>query len=680
MNTPINNGEEVGNNIVFASIGCFVVAVAIICGTVSGLFLRIVQQGAEIADNVPTPVVATPTRSAAQDFPTPTPFAGQDSANQAEIPDSLGLELPAQIDQSNPTQAMKASLIRWQSAFYPTNDYFESAQRLGSTDPGKRTRLAPTYNIGDTEEFITDSGVQEATLLAATANIYFWVDSDLRYDSAEMQALAQRFEQDYLPLLENNFGQVWTPGMDGDPHFTVLHLEEFEEGSELGFFDSGDEYPRAINSSSNEQEIIYLNMAAMELGSDLYFGTMVHEVQHLVQWHNDANEETWLDEGLGQLVETMAGLNSVDTFYDWQVDTSVQLNGWNYDDEDAVFAHYGAAYLFTLYFWEQLGDAALRELAQHPQNGMRSARAVLVRYAPGTPLEEFLADWAVALWFDDENAGIPYHFRSKEFSQPEARHTFNSLPDSRTDTISQFGLHYLELNQPGPVTVSFAGDSVVPLLPHSPPSGDHIWFAPPVENIAAQMTANFDLSAVSAATLTFNHWYELEEDWDYVYVTASTDGGNTWELLSADGSTAGQYGPGFNGTLDGWRSESVSLNRFAGQQLLLRFEMLTDGAINLGGYALDNIAIPEIGYSSDAETDDGRWQLDGFMRTTWLLPQTWSVQWAPADTNGDIFELPVNEIGEGRLEVNAGMGEGILIIMPQTEFNSATLDYWIEVR
>ena len=50
--------------------------------------------------------------------------------------------------------------------------------------------------------------------------------------------------------------------------------------------------------------------------------------------------------------------------------------------------------------------------------------------------------------------------------------------------------------------------------------------------------------------------------------------------------------------------------------------MITDDAINRPGMALDDVSIPEIGYSDDFEQDSGGdWQAEGWLWTDNRLPQ-----------------------------------------------------------
>ncbi len=64
----------------------------------------------------------------------------------------------------------------------------------------------------------------------------------------------------------------------------------------------------------------------------------------------------------------------------------------------------------------------------------------------------------------------------------------------------------------------------------------------------------------------------------------------------------------------------MDISEFAGQQVWLRFEYITDAAVYAEGFLVDDISIPEIDYSSDFENDDGGWQADGFVRINNLLP------------------------------------------------------------
>jgi hypothetical protein len=148
------------------------------------------------------------------------------------------------------------------------------------------------------------------------------------------------------------------------------------------------------------------------------------------------------------------------------------------------------------------------------------------------------------------------------------------------------------------------------------------------------LTRNFDFrDHTGPLTLTFWTWYDLEEDWDYLYLETSADDGETWEIVTTPSGTGedpsgNSYGWAYNGLsgADGrWIQETIDLSEFAGSQVLIRFEYVTDAAVNGEGLLLDDIAIPEINYFSDFELDDGGWDAAGFVRIQNHIPQTYQL-------------------------------------------------------
>ena len=116
--------------------------------------------------------------------------------------------------------------------------------------------------------------------------------------------------------------------------------------------------------------------------------------------------------------------------------------------------------------------------------------------------------------------------------------------------------------------------------------------------------------SVTAAALDYRAWYYLEDGWDYGYVSASADGGVTWQILTPPHATTANpvgnaYGTGYTGQSGSWVDESVSLDAYAGKHILLRFEVISDDAITQPGLAIDDLSIPAIGYHSDLEADGG---------------------------------------------------------------------------
>ena len=141
-------------------------------------------------------------------------------------------------------------------------------------------------------------------------------------------------------------------------------------------------------------------------------------------------------------------------------------------------------------------------------------------------------------------------------------------------------------------------------------------------------------STVTDPKLAFWTWYGIEVDYDYAYVTVSTDGGTHWTPLKTESSSAtdpnGQnLGNGISGTSSGetatgWRRLTADLSPYLGKQVQLRFEYVTDGNLNFGGFAVDDIEIPGLPLD-DGEADNG-WTTSGFIRSTNLVSQRFALQ------------------------------------------------------
>ncbi len=116
--------------------------------------------------------------------------------------------------------------------------------------------------------------------------------------------------------------------------------------------------------------------------------------------------------------------------------------------------------------------------------------------------------------------------------------------------------------------------------------------------------------------------YEIEAEWDYAFLEASSDGGSTWTPVMTNLSDSEDHpghnqsgfnnsGAGLTGTTDGWVDLTATVPDGTNA---LRFRYRTDGAAVEPGLKVDNITLAgtEIG---TAETDEG-WTFNGFRRTT----------------------------------------------------------------
>jgi len=683
--------------------GCAVLSVALACVSIMVIaavffaFWTVDRTVSDLSTEIAPRITAQP--PALSEFPSePTdaaapvatviPNAAEAPSNAAEIEAEFPIFFPhEEIDQTPLDESHWYNLERLMELMHPARDYYENATRLGPGNLGDRTVNRAPYQIGDRQVFRTDEGRLEADLLAITEHAYFWVDSSLEFNSEAVQVEADRFEEEFYPVVHQLFGEEWRPGVDNDIHFSVLHLAQYNGDGELGFFNSGDEYPWAIVIDSNQQEMVYLNMANLSLGDDLYHGTLIHEMQHLIQWHNDANESIWLTEGLAQLAELYAGLDTVDTVTDYLHNPDTQLNSWDYEDEDAIYAHYGAAYLFSVYLWEQLGKTAISKLAVEEADGLAAVRSVLSFFQPEIPLEQFVGNWAVANYLDDLDAGPEYGYANLRLHRPVMAEEISSADYNAVKSINQYGVHYIKLDHTGPTTVTFAGDTTTMLMEGTNTTSRQIWYAPAPDEIDAQLTSEVDLSGVDSASLDFAIWYDIELGFDFLYVTISSDGGVIWDVLEPDHSSQGEFGPALSGRsqdesddVDGWVNESIDLSSYAGQEVRIRFELLTDSAISGGGVAIDNIEVPELAFLLDADNEGMTWSANGFAKIGRVLPQQWVVNLIEEGVTPRVTELVLDENNQGQWTIELKEDGGVLVVTALNAFVDTPASYWLAVN
>ncbi|MEU9038042.1 immune inhibitor A domain-containing protein [Streptomyces sp. NPDC048352] len=139
------------------------------------------------------------------------------------------------------------------------------------------------------------------------------------------------------------------------------------------------------------------------------------------------------------------------------------------------------------------------------------------------------------------------------------------------------------------------------LLVHLPPSttrtdltdpyeGTRQWWSGTGDFMDNTLTRPLDLTT-GAATLTARLWYDLEQDFDFLTVEASTDGGTTWTALPGTVGGAPIPAKGISGTATAWTDLSVPLAALTGRNVHLRVRATSDGNTHGRGATLDDIRI-----------------------------------------------------------------------------------------
>lgn len=533
----------------------------------------------------------------------------------------------------------------------------------------------------------------QATLRDVTPHVYFWVQDGVKIDESEMKALVDEFENKIYPNNREFFGGEWSPGIDGDEHIYILYARGL--GSSIaGYFSSSDSVHPLVQEYSNGHEMFLLNADNTFLGEEFTYGVLAHEFQHMIHWKQDRNETSWLNEGSSELA---AFLNGYDPGgFDWVYinDPDLQLNDWP-NDQNATTPHYGAGFLFMAYFLDRFGEDATKLLVKDPANGLDSVEGVLREISAADPetgapisADDFFMDWAVTNFVLDSSIGDGrYIYKNYPGAhRASASETISSCPQaSATREVHQYGVDYIAIKCEGEFTISFTGSTVTGLLPADPYSGQYAFWSNKGDESDMTLTREFDFSAVSAPIeLSFRTWYDIETDWDYLYVEAS-ENGETWEILTTSTGTGtdpsgNSYGWGYTGTTNGWIEERIDLSAYAGKKIWIRFEYLTDAAVNGEGFLLDDVKVDAAGYQSDFETDDGGWQAEGFVRIQNILPQTFGLALIKtSDSSVTMIDLSPEQTAEIPLSLAPGES-AYLVVSGTTRFTREPGIYQIEIR
>jgi hypothetical protein len=590
----------------------------------------------------------------------------------------------------------------------PTRDVRELAMRF-RPDVGEIplvvNQRAPNYHVGDRLEFWAhnmSNGTNftvTAELLHKTDVAYVWVEVDQRADVDRMVEAVDRFSTQSYPSLRAFFGSEWKPGVDNDPRLHILHATGLGSGI-AGYYSSSDEYSRLAQPQSNEKEMFYIDLdwanGLFGVSAQSYDTVLAHEFQHMVHWYTDRNEETWVNEGLSEFAQDVAGFGPTITFSrDFIRVPDTQLNSWGIGSAGNN-AHYGAAYLFMTYFAQRFGPELTRALVAHPANGILGFDDVLAATESGLTFNDLFADWVVANYVDDPDAlgreGL-YGYRSFTQEQPPLDASYNEYPTVlRQSTVANYGTDYLLLEGEGDLIFHFHGDTMTQLADLQSTTQRYFWWSSRGDNSDVRLTRRFDLSDLPPETpveMMVGLWWEIEQGYDFAYVTASRDG-EIWTILpgtsTAESDSSNSLGPGYTGSSEGWRTERFDLSAFAGEEVIVRFEYVTDDALNRRGLFVKDVAIPAIDYAGDFEQGADGWESEGWLFTDNQLRQDWIIQLLTLEngTLAAVERVEVNAQGRVSLQVpDLGSGRSAVIAISGAApvmMEAAPYEYWIDIH
>ena len=301
--------------------------------------------------------------------------------------------------------------------------------------------IDPSYDLSKREEI-------SATLQKISQNLYFYID-DSWWNSLDdsqrneiglaLDNLAAEFKYKIYSFLTSTFGEEWKPGIDNNDTITIL-FHRMKEGAG-GYFNSGDEYPRAQNPRTNKREMVYLNTD--DLKSPLIKSYLAHEFTHLITFNQKdrlrgVSEEVWLNEARADFSSTLLGYD--DKYQASNLEQKVRTFLANPNDSLTEWSNqttdYGALNLFTQYLVDHYGIKILADSLQSSKTGIPSINEALAKNGFQEDFSKIFTDWTIAVSLGDCQVGEKYCYKNENLKNFRVIPSLIFLPSTQKTTLS----------------------------------------------------------------------------------------------------------------------------------------------------------------------------------------------------------------------------------------------------
>jgi hypothetical protein len=315
-----------------------------------------------------------------------------------------------------------------------------------------------------------------ATLRKTGSKVKIWVE-DSSWDSSfvtqsEVDAIYEALEISTSPTsLDPNKGIVEIdnllfgdpPNKDGDGiiDFLILDIKDSFDPDEnnfsfiAGYFFPVDQQNKSSNQFSNEMDLLYLDSTPGIFYNEnrrtaTVLSTTAHELQHLIHYNYDKDEEDWVNEGLSEIAGLYCGYG-ISFPYLYLKNTNVALTDWSDEVSD-----YSRVNLWTLYISEQIGHDFIKALTQNLLNGISAYQQLLPSFT-SLNFDDIFKDWTVANYVNNPVINNRYgyqNFLAKGYRAADTE-TIYQFPDSRVTTIENYGTQYFRFRAEDTLEVNF---------------------------------------------------------------------------------------------------------------------------------------------------------------------------------------------------------------------------------
>jgi hypothetical protein len=336
--------------------------------------------------------------------------------------------------------------------------------------PGE-TRLFSVYNANTTNY----DEINATLKVVGPHSLIYSNFSSTEISDSTLLAINHSFNNIIYPNLTRFFGSPPDIDSNGKTIILILDIQDRFGGPQYiaGFFDPTHQYPVSQAPESEESEILHIdgNEGKSNLDTGKY-DVIAHELQHMIHFGIDNDEETWLDEGASMFSEYLIGEDPFETSTyknAFSSNSDVSLTYWDYyDNNSLLFANYASAYVFYRYLAEKFGGSdVIKNLVNHPENGIKSIEKTLNDSGHIITFPELFRNWTIANLLNNVSlANGSYGYENLTFTMG-IEQSYSTFPISRTEnTVPYWGTDYLEfdISINNPFTFEFQGTNTSEFL------------------------------------------------------------------------------------------------------------------------------------------------------------------------------------------------------------------------
>ncbi|MDR2746571.1 MAG: hypothetical protein LBB77_03910 [Treponema sp.] len=250
--------------------------------------------------------------------------------------------------------------------------------------------------------------------LAEGSRCIIFAASDGQVSAATAEAIAREYDANIYPKIAGVFGDYasWNFDVDSNGKIILLLLDIKDGYNGSGGYVAGyfDKYHMGNDTASNRADMLFIDINPQVPGSQSFYVSIAHELQHLTNFamHNGESQDLWLDEGLSSAAEYLyGGHQDSRVFYFNQDPKGTIARGNNFfvwDDWESKYgdslANYATVYLF--FQWLRIhhpgGTGVYRTISNSNEKDYRAVTGAVTGWTDITGTSEEVWDQLLSSW------------------------------------------------------------------------------------------------------------------------------------------------------------------------------------------------------------------------------------------------------------------------------------------